>query len=140
MDAKIEMVIWVIASALLAGVIIATGEAIVVRTKRRQLTSAGLYPKPGAETDEDVQRLLSAGQEDMAVRCYQAIHRVNYRQAREKLQVTKPGDAKIYFLGLAIGIAAGVATKHIAVGVGLGLLLGRVLGILIEKKRAGNKR
>lgn len=130
---------WVLAWAVLGGLIIVAADRIMVSRKQRRLVAAGVYPKPGAETDEDVQRLLAAGHRDMAIRCYGAVHRLGYQESRERLVGPQSSAYVLHPAGLVIGLAIGLALKNVGVGVGLGLLLGIILALVMRRSRQGNR-
>lgn len=128
---------WVFACAILGGLIVVAVEFLLVRRKRRRLRAANLYPPPGAETAEDVRKLLEAGHEDMAIRCYQAVHRVNYQQARDQLLGRKATPVLGYgfpFFGLSAGLCIGAAMKNIPLGTGLGFFAGSLIAYLIRRQ------
>jgi hypothetical protein len=133
------VIVWVCGWAILGGLIIVVIDALVVRRKQRRLITAGLYPKPATETDEDVQRLLQAGYPDMAIRCYQAVHRVSYSQAKDRLIGVKPGEYGFVPIGLVFGLSLGLFLKNTALGAALGLLLGLSFAFLMRKKPPRDK-
>lgn len=125
---------WVISAAVGGGLLVVGIDALVAWRKRRRLIAAGIYPRPGTGTDEDVQRLLSAGHTDMAVRCYQSIHQVSYQQAKDRLHVTQPRPFYGFqFFGLAAGMALGAAFKQMPLGAGLGLVVGSAVEFLMRR-------
>ena len=130
---------WVLAWAVLGGLIIVAADKIVVSRKQRRLVAAGVYPKPGTETDDDVQRLLAAGHRDMAIRCYATVHRLGYQESKDRLIGRQPAAYVLHPVGLVIGLAIGLALKNIGVGVGLGLLLGIILGFVMKRSGNGNR-
>jgi hypothetical protein len=136
MNAWVFAITWVFGWALLGGLTIAAVDSLAAQHKRRRLTLAGLYPKPGTETDEDVQRLLQAGHQDMAVRCYQVVHRVSYQRAKDRLMGPKPAEYAVIPVGLIFGLSIGLFVRNTALGVALGLLLGVSVGFaLLRRKR-----
>lgn len=46
----------------------------------------GIYPEAGKEREQDVVRLLSAGEKIMAIRCYRAVHRVGLKEAKDAVE------------------------------------------------------
>jgi len=104
---------------------------------------AGLYPKPGAETDADVQQLLAVGQQDMAIRCYKTIHRVTYQQARDRLlsePATEPaGYYGMPFLGMVLGLGVGAVIRNVGLGMLIGFSFGCGLAAFIRKRRSTTK-
>ena len=128
-------IVWVFAWAILGGLIIASIGTITAQRKRRRLIAAGLYPKPGSETDEDVQRLMGAGQQDMAIRCYRTVHRVSFQQAKDQLIGSKPAEYGLIPIGLIFGLSIGLGFRNTALGAGLGLILGVTLALLMRKRR-----
>ena len=132
--------IWVFAWAIAGGLMMVAVDALVAQGRRRKLMAAGLYPRPGTETDEDVQRLMAAGQVDMAIRCHRSVHHVSYQLAKEQLVGTKTPEYGFVPAGFILGIALGFALKSTAVGVGLGLMLGAAFGALARKRRDPHDR
>lgn len=132
--------LWVLVPAISGGLIIVAVDALVARQKRKKLIAAGIYPKSGKETDEDVQKLMAAGHVDMAVRCYRAIHHVSYQRAKEHLVGARNPEYGFIPAGFLLGIALGVALKSLALGAGLGLILGAAFGALARKRRAPRDR
>ncbi len=130
---------WVLAWAVLGGLIIVAADRIMVSRKQRRLVAAGVYPKPGTETDEDAQRLLAAGHRDMAIRCYGKAHRIGYQEAKDRLIGPQPAAYVLHPAGLVIGLAVGLALRNVGAGVGLGLLLAIILPLLAKKLRHGNR-
>lgn len=126
-------IIWVLGWIVVGGMLVVVAGAWAVRRKRSRLIADGLYPKPGNEKDEDVQRLLQAGHADMAVRCYQAVHRVSYREATEQLIGTTPTGYGYLPLGLVVGLSVGYFLRNPALGAGLGLMLGAGFASLMRK-------
>jgi len=53
------------------------------RAQSERARESGLYPPPGAGTDADVERLLSAGQKIGAIKLYREIHRVDLKTAKD---------------------------------------------------------
>ena len=128
-------IVWVLAWAILGGLIIVAAETLLAQRQRRRLIESGLYPKPGTETDADVQRLMAAGHVDAAIRCHQAAHRVGYRQARDQLLPRRPAEFALLPIGLIVGVSLGLCIRNTALGVGLGLILGLCFALLMKKRR-----
>ena len=131
---------WVFAWAIAGGLIVVAVDALVAQRKRRKLIAAGLYPRPGTEKDEDVQKLMRAGQVDMAIRCHRAIHHVNYQQAKEALLGTKPPEYRFAPAGLILGLGIGIACRNVGLGMMLGLVLGIIFALLSTRRRAPHDR
>jgi len=128
---------WVFSAAIGGGLIVLAIEAVVARHRRRKLIAAGIYPRPGTESDEDVQRLLLSGHEDMAVRCYQKVHRGSYQHAKERLGLVKHSAHYGFpFFGFVLGLSLGMIFKKTTLGVALGIILGTVLEIVARRIRA----
>lgn len=76
--------------ALLALVVIAVFFArfyvIGSGRKHAELRARGLYPADGHETDEDVLRLVQAGEKIMAIRCYRSLHKVGLKEAKDAVE------------------------------------------------------
>lgn len=127
---------WIFACAILGGLMVVAIDRAVWQRRRRRLIADGTYPQSGAETDEDVQRLLRAGQQDAAIRCYQVIHRITYQRAKDHL-IAAPGAEYVHFpVGFLVGIAIGAAVRNIALGFGIGVALGSLFTFLHRKRRA----
>jgi hypothetical protein len=56
------------------------------RLRRRRVQQAGLLPPPGQGTDEDVERLLRAGEELLAIRLYRELHGTDLKTSRLKVR------------------------------------------------------
>ena len=140
MNAWILAVVWVFGWAILGGLMVAAAGMLAARNKRRRLIAAGLYPGPGTETEEDAQRLLQEGHEDLAVRCYQAVHRVSYREARDRLLGPKPAGLGFLPIGLVLGLSMGLLLRNTALGAALGLLLGVVVAWQMRKAPPRDQR
>ena len=54
--------------------------------KVMDLRNQGLYPEEGDGTDEDIVRLLNAGEKTLAIRCYREIHKVGLKEAKEAVE------------------------------------------------------
>ncbi|HYC71808.1 MAG TPA: hypothetical protein VEB66_11415 [Opitutaceae bacterium] len=57
------------------------------------LRMRGLYPPEGKESDDDVLRLLEAGEKTLAIRCYRSLHQVNLRTAKEAVALLEEKNA-----------------------------------------------
>ena len=128
MNAETLVVVWILAWALGGGLVIFAVDAVLNRARRNRLIAAGIYPKPGTETDDDVRRLQEAGRPDLAVTCYRAVHRVGEREARAALlgETTLPPSrypvAQVTLMLLGVGL--GTALKHAGIGLVIGLAVG----------------
>lgn len=56
------------------------------RLRRRRVEQSGLYPPPGRGSDEDVERLLRAGEKLLAIRLYREVHGTDLKTSRLKVQ------------------------------------------------------
>jgi len=63
--------------------------SFIAQRKVTALRRRGIYPENGKETGDDVARLLRAGEELMAIRCYRTIHKVGLKQAKEAVESLK---------------------------------------------------
>jgi hypothetical protein len=126
---------WVFACAICGGLLVVAVDRLIWRRKRRRLVADGTFPQPGTETEEDVQRLLRAGQPDAAIRCYQTIHHVSYQRAKDQL-IAPPVAEYVHFpVGFLVGIAIGAAVRNIGLGFAIGLVLGSLFTFLHRKRR-----
>ncbi len=64
---------------IVIGVVIAE---LQVKRSRQQ----GIYPEKGKTTMEDVTRLLSIGEETLALRAYREIHGVSLKKAKKEIK------------------------------------------------------
>jgi ribosomal protein L7/L12 len=77
------MTLLIAASAL----IIVTVILSLISSKRvDRLRSHGIYPQPGAASDEDVLRLLRLGHKIDAIKCYREVHGVGLKEAKEAVE------------------------------------------------------
>jgi ribosomal protein L7/L12 len=78
---------------LVLAVILAFAATAASKKKVDALRVRGLYPEEGRATDDDVRRLLQAGEKIMAIRCYRELHQVGLKEAKdavESLEIKKP--------------------------------------------------
>lgn len=64
----------------------ALGGHFFAARKVSRLRALGLYPEKGQEREEDVARLLLAGEKTMAIRCHRALHKVGLRKAKAAVE------------------------------------------------------
>ncbi len=57
-----------------------------IRRKVDGLRALGLYPQPGKASDEDVRRLVRAGQQVLAVRLYREVHGSTLAEAKRAVE------------------------------------------------------
>ena len=108
MNAKLLLVSMLPAlCGLLGGLVFVTADFLLARIRINRLRARGVYPAAGAETNQDVGRLLLLGHEDLAVRCYQAIHHVRYHEARARVLDRNPNNSLV--VKGAIGIVTALA-------------------------------
>jgi ribosomal protein L7/L12 len=72
-------------SVLIAGLFGIGAAALATRAAEKRvagLRASGNYPDHGKEREEDVLRLLSAGEKIMAIRCYRDLHKVGLKEAK----------------------------------------------------------
>ena len=73
------------------------GVAIVsiLGSKRKvvELRARGIYPQVGMARDEDVLRLLQAGEKIIAIRCYRELHRVGLKEAKDAVETLEGKNA-----------------------------------------------
>ena len=62
------------------------GGFLTTKRKIAELRAKGIYPADGDEKHEHVLRLLSAGEKVLAIRCYQAVHKVSLREAKDQVE------------------------------------------------------
>jgi len=69
-------------------VVLGGGYALVRRsqTNVRRLRELGMYPRPGEESDQDVDRLLQHGHKIEAIKVYRAIYQVGLQEAKDALE------------------------------------------------------
>jgi ribosomal protein L7/L12 len=69
---------------------------IATRSAERKvadLRARGIYPAAGDEKDEDVLRLLRAGEKIMAIRCYRSLHKVGLKEAKDAVELLENQNA-----------------------------------------------
>ena len=69
-------------------VLLGGGYALVRRSQAnvRRLRERGMYPQPGEESDEDVDRLLQHGHKIDAIKVYRAIYQVGLQEAKDAVE------------------------------------------------------
>jgi ribosomal protein L7/L12 len=73
---------------ILALVVILLLAANISNARRVQgLRVRGLYPEEGKEKDDDVLRLLKAGEKIMAIKCYRELHGLGIKKAKEAVEL-----------------------------------------------------
>ncbi|MCA9408640.1 MAG: hypothetical protein KC733_08115 [Candidatus Omnitrophica bacterium] len=60
--------------------------SISAKRKTQELRDAGMLPLEGAETMEDVKRLMEAGHKIEAIKIYRILHNVGLKEAKEKVE------------------------------------------------------
>lgn len=119
----IERVLWVIFGWGVISAIVVALQTFLFRQRVARLRARGIFPARGAETSAAVAHLHQLGEIDAAARCYQAIHRVSFQAARDRVT----GD-RLYrprWLLLTVGlvamavIATVAATGHIGLAIGM---------------------
>jgi hypothetical protein len=73
--------------AFLFAVVFISGRRL--RLRRRRVEQSGLYPPPGQGSDEDVERLLRAGEKLLAIRLYREVHGTDLKTSRQKVREIK---------------------------------------------------
>jgi ribosomal protein L7/L12 len=53
----------------------------------------GVYPEEGKAKEDDVLRLLQAGEKIMAIRCYREIHNVGLKEAKDAVEALEKANA-----------------------------------------------
>lgn len=56
------------------------------RSKIEDLRRTGVYPRPGEETEADVDRLIMKGHKIEAIRVFRALHDVDLNEAKEAVE------------------------------------------------------
>jgi len=86
---------WMLVPVVLVGSLAVVVATATVKTQRKlkSLRARGVYPEAGAETDDDVRRLLDAGEKIMAIRCYRAAHEVGLKQAKAAVELIEKAHA-----------------------------------------------
>jgi ribosomal protein L7/L12 len=57
------------------------------------LRARGIYPQDGKEREEDVLRLLQAGEKIMAIRCYRSLQKVGLKEAKDAVELLEKKNA-----------------------------------------------
>ena len=87
-----QMYVTVLSLVILIGlgilVLLGGGYALVRRSQAnvRRLRERGMYPQPGEESDEDVDRLLQHGHKIDAIKVYRAIYQVGLQEAKDAVE------------------------------------------------------
>ena len=91
-DGRIEMIgpsdHFLIALLAIVVVVVFFARSYVIGASRKhaELRARGIYPEDGHETDEDVLRLVQAGEKIMAIRCYRVLHKVGLKEAKDAVE------------------------------------------------------
>lgn len=56
------------------------------RNKAERLRKTGIYPLPGEETEEHVDRLIQGGHKIEAIKVFRILHGVGLREAKEAVE------------------------------------------------------
>jgi len=68
--------------------------ANAANTKKVQsLRVRGLYPEEGKAKDEDILRLLKAGEKIMAIKCYRELHGLGLKEAKDAVELIERNNA-----------------------------------------------
>jgi ribosomal protein L7/L12 len=78
--------LWVCVGVFIAVFIAVFIGQLASEKKAAVLRARGIYPARGQEKDEDVLKLLRAGEKIMAIRCYRSLHRVGLREAKDAVE------------------------------------------------------
>jgi len=74
---------------IIAGILVIVAAASILTTQKKisALRARGIYPKEGKESEEDVIRLLQAGERIMAIKCYRTVHNVGLKEAKDAVEL-----------------------------------------------------
>lgn len=56
------------------------------RSKIENLRRTGVYPRPGEETEADIDRLIMKGHKIEAIKVFRALHDVDLKEAKEAVE------------------------------------------------------
>jgi len=90
---KAEVIISVLVAACAFGISVAFIATRSAERKVADLRERGIYPAAGNEKDEDVLRLLQAGERIMAIRCYRSLHKVGLKEAKDAVELLENKNA-----------------------------------------------
>ncbi len=84
----------VIIVGIVAVVVVLAFVANALSAKKVQgLRSRGVYPQEGQAKEQDVLRLLQAGEKIMAIKCYRELHGVGLKEAKEAVELIERNTA-----------------------------------------------
>ena len=61
------------------------------RSKIEDLRRTGVYPRPGEETEADIDRLIMKGHKIEAIKVFRALHDVDLKEAKEAVEKRQRG-------------------------------------------------
>ncbi|MEJ2152681.1 MAG: hypothetical protein P8Y29_06985 [Gemmatimonadota bacterium] len=73
---------------IVIGALLVLGSLMVQRRRKRieNLRRTGVYPRPGEETEADIDRLIMKGQKIEAIKVFRVLHDADLKEAKEAVE------------------------------------------------------
>ncbi len=73
---------------IVIGALLVLGSLMVQRRRKKiaDLRRTGVYPRPGEETEADLDRLIMKGHKIEAIRVFRALHDADLKEAKEAVE------------------------------------------------------